>query len=49
MDHPVCHTGKMIIMGNNDKSVAEFLTEGEKQAVELLLILRVQVTGGFVG
>ena len=36
-------------MGNNDKGLAEFLTQAKKQAVQLFLIMGIQISGWFVG
>ena len=41
--------GKALVVGDDDESLVEALAEVEEELVELLLVLRVEAAGGFVG
>ena len=48
MDHPVRHSGKMFIMGYDDKGLAKFLTQVKKETVKFLLIMGIQISRWFI-
>lgn len=45
----VGHLGQRVVVGHNDKRLAELFAEPEKQLVQLLRVARVEVAAGLVG
>ena len=49
MDHSVRHTGKMFVVRYDDKGLSEFFAKVEKEAVKFFLIMRIKISGRFIG
>lgn len=49
MDHPIAHTGQMVVVRDNDKGLTELFAQREEKLLQLLLVVRVEVPRRLIG